>query len=92
MISKKNNKVGGVWLDDKYAGLCKDCKVVFSLTVRKHHCRYCGQIFCSTCTNQSIYLFQAQLCSKIPKGLFNNKSKSGSQRVCKPCFYNLKKM
>ncbi|XP_071497537.1 uncharacterized protein [Diadema antillarum] len=39
------------WMDDKQVTLCMLCECEFSLTVRKHHCRLCGKIFCSKCTN-----------------------------------------
>lgn len=33
---------------------CSECGVKFSLIIRRHHCRVCGRIFCSTCSTQSI--------------------------------------
>ncbi|XP_041458299.1 FYVE and coiled-coil domain-containing protein 1-like isoform X1 [Lytechinus variegatus] len=39
------------WLDDKQVTQCMSCMCEFSLTVRKHHCRLCGRIFCAKCTD-----------------------------------------
>ena len=37
-----------VWQDDKVWAQCGEagCGIRFGLTVRKHHCRNCGYIFC----------------------------------------------
>ncbi|CAE6470557.1 unnamed protein product [Rhizoctonia solani] len=37
------------WMDDEHCKECYDCKSVFTTWRRKHHCRVCGQIFCSRC-------------------------------------------
>ncbi len=30
---------------------CTQCKTMFSLFTRKHHCRRCFQIYCNSCSN-----------------------------------------
>lgn len=35
---------------------CHRCHVQFTVFVRKHHCRSCGQIFCDQCTSKSTTL------------------------------------
>ncbi|CAI4231621.1 unnamed protein product [Auanema sp. JU1783] len=42
------------WLDDSAALSCTDCAKQFSLTIRKHHCRICGLIFCSQCSDKTV--------------------------------------
>ncbi|KAJ1301507.1 hypothetical protein OPQ81_008761 [Rhizoctonia solani] len=42
------------WMDDKHCKECYDCKSVFTTWRRKHHCRVCGQIFCSRCASNII--------------------------------------
>lgn len=37
------------WMADETCKECYDCKSVFTTWRRKHHCRICGQIFCSRC-------------------------------------------
>ena len=39
----------GEWQNDADAKRCKGCDTQFSMLVRKHHCRHCLMIFCSTC-------------------------------------------
>eukprot|EP01062_Namystynia_karyoxenos_P037336 TRINITY_DN2717_c0_g1_i9.p1 TRINITY_DN2717_c0_g1~~TRINITY_DN2717_c0_g1_i9.p1 ORF type:complete len:2514 (+),score=494.95 TRINITY_DN2717_c0_g1_i9:447-7544(+) len=59
----------GAWDDDKSAPECVSCWVAFTAKTRRHHCRACGKIFCSTC------------CSKQAKV----EGYSGPQRVCRDC-------
>uniref|UniRef100_UPI00358DF64C hepatocyte growth factor-regulated tyrosine kinase substrate isoform X1 n=2 Tax=Myxine glutinosa TaxID=7769 RepID=UPI00358DF64C len=62
------------WVD---AESCHRCRVLFSMTTRKHHCRACGQIFCSRCSSRA---------SSIPKFGIEREV-----RVCEPCFEQLNK-
>ncbi|XP_065066579.1 early endosome antigen 1-like [Rhopilema esculentum] len=48
---QQNFKLSRQWEDDNLAKNCKTCDKLFSLTVRKHHCRHCGGIFCNECSN-----------------------------------------
>jgi len=45
-----------VWIPDSQAGKCSGCGDRFSLVKRRHHCRYCGNIFCGNCTNKKLRL------------------------------------
>ena len=38
-----------IWIPDKSVDLCCECKSEFGMFNRKHHCRFCGKIFCSYC-------------------------------------------
>jgi hypothetical protein len=37
-----------LWLPDNQASKCPTCSRGFGLTVRRHHCRACGGVFCDT--------------------------------------------
>eukprot|EP00659_Diplonema_papillatum_P018507 gene18507-28567_t len=37
------------WEPDTTAQACGDCSAVFSLIVRRHHCRGCGRVLCKHC-------------------------------------------
>ncbi|KAF8079063.1 hypothetical protein FPV67DRAFT_1467356 [Lyophyllum atratum] len=63
------------WMDDENCKECYDCKSVFSTWRRKHHCRICGQIFCSRCA------------SNIIKG--SRFGHDGMVRVCNLCLEKL---
>lgn len=39
----------GEWVPDSERSHCVACSKSFGLFVRRHHCRYCGDIFCNRC-------------------------------------------
>ncbi|WFD19197.1 1-phosphatidylinositol-3-phosphate 5-kinase [Malassezia caprae] len=42
------------WMADETAKECRDCLMPFTSLRRKHHCRICGQIFCSRCASSLV--------------------------------------
>ena len=44
--------LGRKWTEDSDVISCSLCQREFSLIVRKHHCRNCGQIFCNECSSK----------------------------------------
>ncbi|KAI0094504.1 hypothetical protein BDY19DRAFT_880871 [Irpex rosettiformis] len=66
------------WMDDELCKECYDCKSVFTTWRRKHHCRICGQVYCSRCA------------SNIIKGArFGH---DGMIRICNLCLEKLAKV
>ena len=39
------------WVKDEGGDNCQGCNVKFSFSERRHHCRNCGQLFCSRYVN-----------------------------------------
>lgn len=37
------------WVSDAKAKLCFQCEKSFSTFLRRHHCRFCGLVFCANC-------------------------------------------
>ncbi|XP_033114727.1 1-phosphatidylinositol 3-phosphate 5-kinase-like [Anneissia japonica] len=42
------------WMPDSQCKECYECGDKFTTFRRRHHCRVCGQIFCSRCCNQEV--------------------------------------
>ena len=42
------------WMPDAVVTKCYDCEAKFTTFRRRHHCRVCGQIFCSKCCGNYI--------------------------------------
>lgn len=43
-----------MWVDDRETNSCHQCHRSFSLLLRRHHCRRCGQIFCHACSRNRV--------------------------------------
>ena len=52
-------KIG--WLLDGCASKCFACKTLFSISKRRHHCRACGNIFCSKCSDKRVFVNKLKL-------------------------------
>lgn len=59
------------WMPDSVSKECYECCEKFTTFRRRHHCRVCGQIFCSQCCNE-----------QIPGKIFGC---TGDLRVCTYC-------
>ncbi|RDX62564.1 hypothetical protein CR513_59090, partial [Mucuna pruriens] len=65
------------WLPDSYTTVCMHCSAPFTaLTRGRHHCRFCGRIFCRACTRGRC-LLPVRFRERSP------------QRVCDACFNRL---
>lgn len=42
------------WAPDGSSKSCRSCKRGFTLVLRRHHCRVCGQLFCDDCSNRKL--------------------------------------
>ena len=50
MASSSAASLSARWQDDASVSACSTCGVEFGLSVRRHHCRSCGRIFCDHCS------------------------------------------
>lgn len=71
------------WIPDNNSEKCKHCKTPFSYLTRKHHCRRCGHIFCSTCSNNF-----GSIPNYLPKTI-QNVDASRKVRLCDACTRNI---
>jgi len=58
------------WVDDNLVNHCHSCGNKFGVMTRKHHCRWCGNIYCDDCSKRKC---------EVP-------TLKGEQRVCDRCF------
>ncbi|KAH9314030.1 hypothetical protein KI387_022657, partial [Taxus chinensis] len=42
------------WMPDQSCRVCYECDSQFTVFHRRHHCRICGRVFCSKCTQNTI--------------------------------------
>lgn len=59
------------WIPDSLAEKCYGCHSSFSLVLRRHHCRRCGNVFCDACSSARIPLVAAGFFTPV--------------RVCEKC-------
>lgn len=45
-----------LWTPDSEANNCTECKSKFGFTLRRHHCRRCGHIYCGQCCSTRLPL------------------------------------
>ncbi|EUD69320.1 hypothetical protein C922_00183 [Plasmodium inui San Antonio 1] len=61
-----------LWVPDEEVTNCYSCNAFFNVRVRKHHCRACGNVFCSNCSDNKIKISEYSYAEKV--------------RVCDRCF------
>ncbi|GMH90232.1 hypothetical protein TL16_g11706 [Triparma laevis f. inornata] len=64
-----------LWMPDSLCTRCYNCTCQFTLLRRRHHCRVCGQVFCSDCSKHSV----------------ERKTGGGRERACVSCFLEVSK-
>jgi hypothetical protein len=64
-----------IWVPDELVASCTTCKQSFTMLRRRHHCRNCGQIYCSACSSHTMHLGQFGYTKPV--------------RVCDPCFVTI---
>ncbi|XP_028395468.1 FYVE and coiled-coil domain-containing protein 1-like isoform X2 [Dendronephthya gigantea] len=47
-------RLSETWVEDKNVTNCPQCNTEFTLFVRKHHCRFCGNVFCHNCSDNFV--------------------------------------
>ena len=67
-----------VWVPDNRVTMCQACQAVFSLLVRRHHCRACGKVVCAPCSSNKAPLryrhFEAsRVCDACYEGVEKSK-------------------
>ncbi len=45
-----------MWLPDNFFDSCPQCQAKFSWSLRRHHCRACGNVVCNSCSSHRMVL------------------------------------
>jgi len=86
-----NNGLKKKWIEDSDVNACKKCNEPFSLWIRRHHCRNCGQIFCYNCCQKFRQVTDPVKIENdtLSVGMFNNIFDGSKDyklaRVCNDC-------
>ena len=64
-----------VWVPDDAHEACQICSDPFTWINRRHHCRHCGKVVCSTCSPHKLFLgetYPQRVCVECYKATPNN--------------------
>ncbi|XP_041362357.1 WD repeat and FYVE domain-containing protein 3-like isoform X2 [Gigantopelta aegis] len=64
------------WMKDEGTDSCLSCNVKFSFAERRHHCRNCGQVFCSRCSRYETEIRRLHILRPV--------------RVCQSCYSSVR--
>jgi lipid-binding SYLF domain-containing protein len=70
--------VSSPWQFDDLALSCRRCNSEFNLLNRRHHCRFCGHVFCGKCSDQRALIPPSSIVL-VPRGGKRAKPRSAMQ-------------
>ena len=73
-----------VWVPDSMSKECMVCSVKFTAFIRKHHCRRCGRVVCTTCSPHRMAPNP-----QAKTGQYHSLDTKKMERVCKDCFKDM---
>lgn len=71
------------WMKDSEANSCLNCSSHFSTILRRHHCRYCGIIFCKKCIHSKA-IIQSKKLKKVCIKCLNRLKKLEESSAIRP--------
>ena len=89
---KKLGSIAPEWVSDDLAPVCMKCSAKFSITRRRHHCRACGKVFCSSCCWQKVKLVhddskEDRACNDCVRTINNGRQRRLSFTLLIICFF-----
>lgn len=73
------------WQPDAAVDECPVCRTAFGLWTRKHHCRKCGRVVCSTCSPHRITIPRQYIVTPYDTAHHSELGGGDVVRVCNPC-------
>ena len=68
------------WMADDARQDCSQCRVVYTLITRRHHCRSCGALVCGACTSHTLMLLEHRESATAPKKVVKVSAKRARAR------------
>lgn len=62
---KKHEQSIVEWIDESIVPLCPSCANKFNMLLRKHHCRLCGAVMCTKCSQFITFQFAYKLINPV---------------------------
>ncbi|KAJ7335821.1 hypothetical protein JRQ81_013762 [Phrynocephalus forsythii] len=73
------------WVPDSEAPNCMNCQAKFTFTKRRHHCRACGKVFCTSCCNRKCKLQYLDKEARVCIGCYESINKAQAlERMMSP--------
>lgn len=76
-------RVPPYWIPDNMTNQCMQCDLKFSLIKRRHHCRACGLLLCSSCCSEKFFLHylgsEGRICASCFETLVKNQQQQQNQ-------------
>ena len=72
------------WMPDRLCKQCYSCDLPFTVFRRRHHCRLCGQVFCSNCS--AYFVAEPTAASTEDSTTKTKKATVGKSRACELCY------
>lgn len=82
------------WVRDESVTKCHRCQKYFSLILRRHHCRACGNIFCFACCDKTIAIPESYINAPAEFDYWNpsyylKSLRCREKRVCDACHHKI---
>lgn len=73
------------WEPDSASPCCRNCDQPFTAVRRRHHCRWCGKLFCKYCCHNKLPRDELPV-TLIPNAADVKRGLSSKCRICNTCF------
>jgi hypothetical protein len=80
------------WIETKSVSGCFSCKKEFGLIGFRHHCRACGHVLCSSCSNYFAVIPPYIINLPKPSRKHAKEERNGPLRLCRGCYKRIENL